>query len=383
MVRKSDLAVKQGGDGRGAIGQIVLVSFGDLAVPVEKMTDHWERSGMPETWMPEIPTPLEAFQTACSDENAHIWDALSASNADMIEQWTRLYGGKVSIRYITLPTKGKKGEYILEQRVWVTAGEGEEKRITPQHPNIARLVFNKDADKVDVVAFPEFQGDPLLLNVEGVINEEYEYQKVIVSGRRHTRVLREVIMEDLNAVSLMGKGGVWFVPEDGREELDKFYIYLTEVAAQYKLTKFPTDMIGHNVYLDKDIQRRVAEDVRLEIEDRWEKLNDDLFKLLNRDVADERRRAEIEAMEAKDEADAARIAKMFEELDRRKDRVEAMIERKREEVQRMGRKIEDYEKLLVTKIKVERVSRTIPEGADGRAKMLADAVWKEAIEVIT
>jgi hypothetical protein len=333
MPRK--LAVKKGAK-EGIIGVLASWTFGSVEVPTEEIDRFWNDQSVLQDWLkPTAPSAPDAYANACSQDNVGIWKGM---DEEAINKAEKDYGVKVRTEYLTLPTKDGSNEYILTRRLWVL--DEEEQEVTPEHPNIARLKYNNQTDKVEVIPFPDFKASKIVKVIEKIANDEYQRQKKVVNGTRHRQAMYRLINE-VGGVPYGYGQGMAFIPNTGMEKLAMFQKYAQEVAGQYSTTGHRCGFMLTTV-VDADEERKnIAESVRNEVQKRYDSLLEDTTKYLMNQKAD---------LSGK-----------------RLEAVEKRIEQRVEESNRIGILKEQYEQMLGIKIQVERQVINIPDNMSGRA----------------
>ncbi len=252
------------------IGSILMFAVGSCEVPMKEI-EQWLKGQnvLMKEDLPKAPTPLDAFQCACSEENIHIWDDL---DRDRIAEFEEVYKGeKIAMRYLTLPTARNSAQYVLERRLWL---EGKDKEITPQHPNIARITFVAEGPKLQVDMFPEFQDPDLKEQIEKIINKEFKRQQSFVNGTRHRQAIYKLV-ESVDGIKFLGGMSTYFVPLHGMARIEAFSDYLNTVVSNYRTTGYPCEM-RHIEVMDTELRRQeIARDVARMVEEAYSKTLDD------------------------------------------------------------------------------------------------------------
>lgn len=339
-----EIAIMEGSKGR--IGAVLLFAVGSCEVPVGEITG-WtlNQSELTLEDMPNPPSKFDAFQCTCSQENSHIWNALSEMKLVALEN---LPGERLNTTYITLPSKRNRDEYILERRIWTKNGEV----VAPNHPNIARLRYEGGAggenEKLVVSMFDEFKDAELQEAIEEILNKEYQRQQGIVNGPRHRQALYRLI-ERHRGVHFLGGMSTWFVPVAAIRKVEAFQNYLNTVASKYKTTLYPTEMRILDVVDSEQMRKDVANDVAREIQNRYEKLLDDVQEYLEK-TANRKKPGNIEKV-----------------LEARLKQIEKMVGLRKE-----------YEELLRVKINIEKKAFQPPMQVGGRVEAMLNSI-REAL----
>jgi hypothetical protein len=340
----SAMYVEEGAQAKGKIGVLVFFTMGEVAVPIEAMETYWQKNKLPERWKPRIPDGYNAFMRTCSGDNTAIWEEMDDKEAREFEETMGLKEGSVKTAYLTVRVAGRNDEYILIRRVWLQDGE---KEIKPTHPNLARLTYQPEEDRIDVVPFPEYDDKKLVKKIKAIANEHYQWEKSIINGPRHRTMLRE-LMGEMGGVPFMGKDGSWFLPARGEEPLDRLEGYIDEVVMTYKLTGHSTRIMTIDAVDSEKMRNQIAEDVATEVQARWEELNSDIVSLLTRS--------------SEDDSDA------------RKQTLARKLEAKLAEAEALGLKMEMYEQMLERRVKMNLQAIKSPRPLKGRTKALVDAI---------
>lgn len=328
------IAVKRGSTD-GKIGVLASWSFGAIEVPSDVIDAFWDKQNVLDDYIkPKAPSPGDAYMNTCSAENIAIWDEI---DEDSIDRFEKKYGQKVRVQYITLPTKDKSNEYILARRIWVLSDD--ETEITPEHPNVARLKFDNQNDRIDVVPFPAFAKSKVIEVISKIANDEYQRQKKVVNGTRHRQAMYRLI-SDVNGVPYGYGQGTAFIPNKGEERLRVFKDYIVNVANAYGTTSHRCGFMTTTVIDSEEERKNIAESVKNDVQKQYDKLLDDTVKLI--------------------------ANKTGELTDRAQASIEKRIEERMGEVGRLNALKEDYEKILGEKITIERMAVTLPDNVSGR-----------------
>lgn len=334
---------------RGRIGVILLFAFGACEVPVKEMHKWLENQKvLTEEDMPNPPSDYSAFQCACSETNVGIWEGLSDK---WVAEFEKQYKGtKVQMQYLTLPSPKKKDEYILERRIWLQDAKS---AMTPEHPNVARLIFIEENDEIEIEMFPDFDDDDDSMHnkILKTINKEYQRQKGILSDVRHRQALYK-ILKDVSAVKFLGGMSTYFVPEDGLPKVEAFKDYINVIVRQYKQSYYPTAMRSIDVVDSEEMRANIASDVAMQVKAAYDKLLDDTLKYLKTQ---------------EDKKDTEKQQKNVEEA----------MEYRLKEVGKMNALKGQYEGLLERRIEVEKISFEGTVKVTGRAKALLDEMLEE------
>jgi hypothetical protein len=332
---------------KGKIGSLVFFTMGEVAVPVAEMEKYWERNALPERWMPRKPDGYNAFMRTCSADNTAIWDILDVGEAKELEKALGLSEGAVRSSYITVKVAGRNDEYVLVRRIWL---QDKDQEIKPAHPNVCRLVYKAEEDRIDVAPFPEYDDKKLVQAIKDIANEHYQWEKSIVNGPRHRTMLRDLLAE-LGGVPFMGKDGSWFLPTQGEEALNTIEQYIDSVVAQYKRTGYNTAIMTIDAVDSEKMRNQIAEDVANQVATQWEELNDEVLALLTRSSE--------------------------EDSDARKATLERKLELKLRQAQALGAKMEQYESMLERRVKMNLSAIRSPRPLRGRAKAIVESINQE------
>jgi hypothetical protein len=335
------IAICEGRDGKGQIGILVHYSFGSMEVPVALTERFWkEQSVLVDGLKPNIPSPTDAFQNTCSQENIEVWFEV---DAEAVAEWEKTMAEKVRVEYISMPTKVGKNEYILARRIWVATKDTKgEVDVTPAQPNVCRLKLDTKADRIEVVPFEDYKPSGIIQAIEKVANDEYKRQKGIINRNKHAQAFYRTL-KDIGAVSFGFNSGCVFVPLDSIEKIKMFAKYIN-LAKAYGTTGHITGMLSTPCYAEEDIKAEIARNVRLEVEKEYERLlNETLTYLLKQ----------------KQETDPDKAVKQDM-------RIEEAMRFRYEEAGRLGILKEQYENLLETKIEVKKMKLDLPPNVDGR-----------------
>ena len=322
--------------GKGKIGVVLMFAVGHCEVPL-KEADRWLKGQkvLQEEDMPNKPSDYDAFSCACSQDNTVIWNTLNDKKLVALEN---LAGERISTIYITLPSKSGKGEYILERRVWTKDGTV----VAPQHPNVAKLIYDPKDGDVSVDMFDGFKDWEVREAIEEILRTEFERQKGIINGTRHRQALYKLI-ERNSGIHFIGGMSTWFVPRSAEPKIEAFQDYLNTVAAMYKTTAYPTEMRVLDVVDTEQMRGDIARDVAREVQVQYEKLLDETQSYLER------------------------VGKK-ENINEKK--LEDSLLTRLRQVERMQGLREEYERMLDRKITIERKQLDSTVTVDGRAKAI-------------
>lgn len=323
----------------GKVGVLASWSFGAIEVPIDVIDAFWDKQNVLDDYLkPKAPSAGDAYMNTCSAENIAIWNEI---DEDTVTNFEKKYGQKVRVQYITLPTKDRSNEYILARRIWVLSED--ETEITPEHPNVARLKFDNQNDRIEVVPFPAFAKSKVVEVITKIANDEYQRQKKVVNGTRHRQAMYRLISE-VNGVPYGYGQGTAFIPNKGEDKLRMFRDYVVNVANGYGTTAHRCGFMTTTV-IDSDEERRnIAESVKNEVQKQYDKLLDDTVKLLANKTG-----------ELSDKAQAS---------------IEKRIEERMADVGRLNAMKEDYEKILGEKIVIEQLAVTLPDNVSGRVSAM-------------
>lgn len=354
-VNGKGVAVAQGDGVKGEIGVLLFATFGDMKVPQAK-TFEWftNQIDVRQSVMPKAPEKMDAYKNVCAADNTDIWFKVDEAAA---EEFERMYGQKVRVEYLSLPTKDGKNEYVLCRRIWVIEPRNiganlmgdETVEITPEHPKIARLKFDMAGDRVVVVPFPDFENSPMIPEIEKIANEEYQREKTVISGSRHRGSLHRLV-EATGGVAFGFGGGCFFVPSEAEAEIKAFKRYLTEVARNYGITGHTTDIRVMPVVDTEEMRDDIARDVAREVSAKYN-------ELLGTTLAYLEEKKDVIAPK-----DLARVERAMAERLGQAERLKIMKER--------------YEGLLGKKIRITMAKLDLPPNVSGRTKALLGQMAK-------
>lgn len=344
QINGKDIAVAEGDGVKGKIGVLIFATFGGMKVPKEEVDAWWAgQDAVPMEIKPVPPGRLDAYKAVCAADNTDIWFQVDQAAA---EEFEKLYGQRVRVDYLSLPTKDGRNEYVLCRRIWVVdaqQGQAGEVELSPEHPKIARLKLDMGADHIIAIPFPGFENSPMVQEIERVANEEYQKEKKVVSGQRHRGALYRLV-EMTGGVGFGYGVGTYFVPNEGERSLKGYKTYLTDVARKYGITGHTTDIRVMPVVDTEEMRDDIARDVAREVSQRYNDLLNSTLAYLE------------EKKDVIDEKQLARIDRAVEERLRQASELKIL----------KG----NYEKLLSKKISIKIAKQNLPENASGRTKAL-------------
>lgn len=344
-IKKGRLAVKSNGESQ-TIGVLAFYTFGAVAVPKAEVERYWNEKAavLPQYTRPNFPSKGDAAMKTCSDENVGIYDAMDES---AILEFEKQSGQRLRTQYVSMPVKNaKNAEYVLARRIWVLGKDGKNgEEITPTQPNLARLRYNNQSDRIDVIAFPQYEKSGIIAVIDRVVNAEFERQKDIVDSVRHRQAIYRLI-EAAGGVTYGFQQGVSFVPNDGLPMLEAFYDYIVDVASKYSVSRsHPVDIMVTDVIDGEREKENIAKSVAKQVNDQYEKLLTDTQNYL--------RKQSDKVVSDKEE-----------------EKTLALLNDRLAEIGRIGLLKDKYEALLGKTIAVEQMQMNPPENLSGRASAL-------------
>lgn len=348
-VERDHIAVASSNETQGKIGVLAFFTFGSMEVPSKVVKQWWDGQVVLSEWLkPSDATRSDAYSNTCSAENVQIWDNIDQK---AIEEYEKMFPGrKVRVEYITLPTKDGNNDYILIRRIWIAVDEkqGDEQRIAPEHPKVARLHYNSKTDKIDVTPFDEYKESGIIGEVRRVANEEYRRQRKIVNRTHHAQAFRRLVYSVFGCAFGYGQGCV-FIPNDGEEVLDKFAEYINQVANKHGTTTHASRIRVVPAIDTEQMRKDVAEDVAREVQKQYEDLLEDTLAYL-------RRQGEVD--------------------EKKQEKIELVLADRLASVERMKVMKEQYERALEMKIAIHQAKLSVPENIGGRVKALLQQMDK-------
>jgi hypothetical protein len=225
------------------LGFYALFTVPDAPVSATKLSALWAAEGLPAGAVPAVRKPVHGFQIACRSVETRAREGARHEEEIKVDE---VLETRETMDYQITRMVRDRDERVIE------------------HPKAMRVTFHKDTDAItwDMLDRRKKVADEL--NAIGeAIRKHYEKNGKKVPGSRVRAAVR-VVMQSVGATNVRRRsGGVYFVPKDGKEELDSLGRVLEGLyddEAELHLI-FAANAEGERALIEKHFTTNVSEEL--------------------------------------------------------------------------------------------------------------------------